>query len=91
MGLISLLFGWPVAPLRGVIRLGELIQEEVEREMRDPTVVRHRLEEIEAARAAGLISEEEEALQTREVLQGMIGGPGPVGRVGGPARWDEGR
>ncbi|MBE1583502.1 gas vesicle protein GvpG [Nonomuraea angiospora] len=78
MGLLSLVFGWPVAPLRGVIRLGELIQEQVEREMRDPTVVRHRLEEIEASRAAGLISEEEEALQMREVLQGMMGGFGPV-------------
>ncbi|MEU6717389.1 gas vesicle protein GvpG [Nonomuraea sp. NPDC046802] len=78
MGLISLIFGWPVAPVRGVIRLGELIQQEVEREMRDPAVVRRRLEEIEASRAAGLISEEEEALETQAVLQGMIGGPGPV-------------
>ncbi|MGV9383897.1 gas vesicle protein GvpG [Nonomuraea sp. NPDC003707] len=86
MGLLSLVFGWPLAPLRGVIRLGELIQEEVERELRDPTVVRHRLEEIEESRAAGLISEEE-ALETQEVLQGMMGGPGPVE----PARRDEGR
>ncbi|MFI6737632.1 gas vesicle protein GvpG [Nonomuraea sp. NPDC050451] len=78
MGLISLVFGWPLAPLHGVIRLGELIQEQVEREMHDPKVVRHRLEEIEASRAAGLISEEEEALEMQEVLQGMMGGPGPV-------------
>ncbi|MEU0567005.1 gas vesicle protein GvpG [Nonomuraea sp. NPDC005983] len=76
MGLISILFGWPVAPLRGVIRLGEVIQEQVEREMRDPVVVRRRLEEIERARAAGQISEEEEALEMQEVLQGMVGGPG---------------
>ncbi|MEV4014675.1 gas vesicle protein GvpG [Nonomuraea angiospora] len=87
MGLLSLLFGWPLAPVRGVIRLGELIQEQVEHEMRDPTVVRHRLEEIEAARAAGQISEEEEALAMREVLQGMMGGPGPVE----PTRRDQGR
>ncbi|MER6950175.1 gas vesicle protein GvpG [Nonomuraea sp. NPDC000554] len=76
MGLIGILFGWPVAPLRGVIRLGEVIQEQVEREMRDPAVVRRRLEEIERARAAGQISEEEEALEMQEVLQGMVGGPG---------------
>ncbi|MGW0200438.1 gas vesicle protein GvpG [Nonomuraea sp. NPDC003201] len=87
MGLLSLVFGWPLAPLRGVIRLGELIQEQVEHELRDPTVVRHRLEEIEESRAAGLISEEEEALETREVLRGMMGGLGPVE----PARRDEGR
>jgi hypothetical protein len=85
MGLLSLVFGWPLAPVRGVIRLGELIQEQVEREMRDPTVVRHRLEEIEAARAAGQISEEEEALEMREVLQGMMGGPVE------PTRRDQGR
>ncbi|MGW4794128.1 gas vesicle protein GvpG [Nonomuraea sp. NPDC004297] len=77
MGLISLVLCWPVAPLRGVIRLGELIQDEVERELHDPKAVRHRLEDIEAARAAGLMSEEEEALEMRAVLQSLIDVPDP--------------
>ncbi|MEV6149566.1 gas vesicle protein GvpG [Nonomuraea sp. NPDC052129] len=76
MGLISLIFGWPLAPVKGVIRLGELIQEQVERQTRDPAVVRRRLEEIEQSRAAGLISEEEEALAMKQTLESMIGEPG---------------
>ncbi|MBT2235693.1 gas vesicle protein GvpG [Nonomuraea sp. NEAU-A123] len=76
MGLIGLIFGWPLAPVKAVIRLGELIQEQAEQELHDPAVVRRRLEEIERSRADGLITEEEEALQMRQVLQSMTGGPG---------------
>jgi hypothetical protein len=75
MGLIGLVFGLPLAPFRGLIRLGELIQEQVDREMADPTLIRRKLEEIENARAAGLISEEEERRTTERVLQRMSGRP----------------
>ncbi|MCA2225699.1 gas vesicle protein GvpG [Nonomuraea aurantiaca] len=78
MGLISLIFGLPLAPVKGVIRLGELIQEQVERQTHDPAVVRRRLEEIEQARAAGLISEEEEARAMKQTLESMMGKPGQV-------------
>lgn len=73
MGLGTLLFGWPLLPLKGVIKLGELLRDQVERELHDPAVVRRRLEEVEEARAAGRISEEEENRRTEEILQGMIG------------------
>ncbi|GII59466.1 hypothetical protein Pth03_78550 [Planotetraspora thailandica] len=73
MGLISLIFTWPVAPVRAVIRLGELIQEQAERELRDPAVVRRRLEELAEARRSGLISEEEESQAVEQLLQTMTG------------------
>ncbi|GGL16246.1 hypothetical protein Sme01_30510 [Sphaerisporangium melleum] len=73
MGLLKLVFGWPLAPVQGLIRLGELIEEQVERQLHDPAAVRRRLEEVENARAAGLISEEESARATEEILQRMIG------------------
>ncbi|GII92864.1 gas vesicle protein GvpG [Sinosporangium siamense] len=76
MGLITFIAGLPFAPIKGVVKLGELIQEQVERETKDPASIRRRLEEIEEARAAGLISEEEEKEATELVLRGMIGGPG---------------
>ncbi|MFI7440516.1 gas vesicle protein GvpG [Nonomuraea indica] len=79
MGLFGLLFGWPLAPVRGVIRLGELIQEQVEREMSDPAAVRRELEELDRVLAAGLISEEEHAERMQEVLQRMIGAPVQAG------------
>ncbi|MEV4104774.1 gas vesicle protein GvpG [Nonomuraea sp. NPDC049649] len=73
MGLGTLLFGWPLLPLYSVVKLGELLRDQVERELHDPAVVRRRLEEVEQARAAGRISEEEEARAVDEILQGMIG------------------
>jgi cytochrome c-type biogenesis protein CcmH/NrfG len=72
MGLFKLLFGWPLAPVHVLIRLGELIEEQVETQLHDPASVRRQLEEVEEARAAGLISEEEEARATEEILQRMI-------------------
>ncbi|GAA5068365.1 gas vesicle protein GvpG [Thermocatellispora tengchongensis] len=71
MGLMTMILGFPLAPIRGVIKLGELLQEQVERELRDPAAVRRRLEEIEQARAAGRISAEEEAEAVNRVLRGM--------------------
>ncbi|MET8159151.1 gas vesicle protein GvpG [Sphaerisporangium sp. NPDC005289] len=73
MGLVKLLFGWPLAPVEALIRLGELIEEQVEHQLRDPAAVRRQLEEVEEARAAGLITEEESAHATEEILQRMIG------------------
>jgi len=70
---MGLLFGWPLAPVRVVMRLGELIQEQVEHELRDPAAVRRRLEAIEEARRSGQITEEEEAQAVEEVLRTMTG------------------
>ncbi|MEV0973126.1 gas vesicle protein GvpG [Microtetraspora glauca] len=74
MGLGELLFGWPLLPLRGVIKLGEVIQEQAERELHDPAIARRELEEIAEARAAGRISAEEEALAIEQVVRRMSGG-----------------
>ncbi|TDD09383.1 gas vesicle protein G [Nonomuraea deserti] len=76
MGLISSLFTWPLAPMRGVIRLGELIQEQVDRELHDPAVVRRELEAIEEARNEGRMSEEEAAEAMEEILARLTGPPG---------------
>ncbi|MEU5867289.1 MULTISPECIES: gas vesicle protein GvpG [unclassified Nonomuraea] len=60
-------------PVYAVVKLGELLRDQVERELHDPAVVRRRLEEVEQARAAGRISEEEEERAVEEILQGMVG------------------
>jgi hypothetical protein len=59
MGLLTLPFKLPLLPVRGVIRLGELIQEETERQLHDPARIRRELEEAQWQRAAGKISDEE--------------------------------
>jgi hypothetical protein len=73
VGLISLIFTWPLAPVRGLVRLAEMIQDQAERELRNPAAVRRRLEAIEAARRAGEISEEEERRAIEEVLRLAMG------------------
>lgn len=90
MNLFTLLFGWPLLPLQGVLRLGELIQEQAERQMRDPLVVRRQLEELEQAADAGLISEEEQAAAMEEILRRMTGPP-VLMDSGEPHPWDLGR
>lgn len=54
-------FKAPLLPLKGVLRLGQLIEDEAQRQMADPARVRRELEETERLRASGEISEDEAA------------------------------
>ncbi|PXY23531.1 gas vesicle protein G [Prauserella sp. PE36] len=81
MGVVSFILGLPLAPVRGVISLGRVIQERVETEMRDPASVRRDLEAAEEAREAGEISPGEEARVQQEALDRMTGEPESPGAV----------
>ncbi|GAC01522.1 hypothetical protein GONAM_28_00240 [Gordonia namibiensis NBRC 108229] len=59
MGLLSFIVTLPVAPVRGIISLGELIQRQVEEELNDPANARRALEELEEAQELGELDEEE--------------------------------
>jgi uncharacterized membrane protein len=59
MELLTLLFRLPFLPVQGVIRLGELLQDEAERQLRDPARIRRELEDAQRRYEAGEISEEE--------------------------------
>lgn len=79
MGLLSFIATLPLAPVRGVISLAELIQRQVEEELHNPASARRALEELEEARAAGEISSEEEQRAQQAVLDRMIAPPrGPA-------------
>ncbi|MBF6337016.1 gas vesicle protein GvpG [Nocardia abscessus] len=73
MGLLSTILTLPVAPVRGVIWLGELIQDQVDQQLHDPATMRRELEEIDAAAAAGQLSEEERKQAQQAVLDRMTG------------------
>lgn len=75
MGLLTAIAALPLAPVRGVLWLGELIQDQVEQQLHDPATIRRELEEIEEDAAAGRISEEERARAQQEVLGRMIRPP----------------
>ena len=66
------LFRLPLLPVRGVIKLGELIQEEVEQELHDPARIRRELEAAERRHDAGEISDEEFAKIQDELAASLI-------------------
>jgi hypothetical protein len=68
MGLLSAIFGLPLAPIGGVISLGEVIRRRAEEELHDPSAVRRELEQLEEARAAGEISAEDEATAQHQIV-----------------------
>jgi hypothetical protein len=74
MGLISGLFGLPLAPLRATVWVAEQVGAEAERRARDPAVVRARLEEVAEARAAGTITAEEAARTERRLVAQLMQG-----------------
>jgi uncharacterized membrane protein len=59
MELLTLLFRLPFLPVQGVIKLGELIQDEAEQQLHDPARIRRELEEAQRRYEAGEISEEQ--------------------------------
>jgi hypothetical protein len=67
VGLISGLLTLPLAPVRGTVWLAERIQEQAEQELYDEDAIRAQLMEIDAAREAGEI-DEEEATQAEDFL-----------------------
>lgn len=73
MGLLKLIFGWPVLPVRGFIGLAEILREEADRELHDPSAVRRQLEEAASAEAAGVVSEDELSRVEYEAVGRLIG------------------
>lgn len=59
MGLLSGLLTLPLAPVRGTVWVAEQIQREAEQQYYDPAVIRRHLEEVDDARRAGELTEDE--------------------------------
>jgi len=67
VGLITALLTLPLAPVRGVVWVAEVVADEAARELAAARSPERALAELEAARATGEISEEE-----FEQLQGQL-------------------
>jgi hypothetical protein len=72
VGLITGLLTLPLAPVRGTVWLAERIQEQAEAEFYDENVIRAQLMDIEAAREAGEIGEEEATQAEDQLLERLI-------------------
>ncbi|NKT43075.1 gas vesicle protein G [Rhodococcus hoagii] len=68
MGLFSAIFGLPLAPVRGVVWIGEVVRRQVAEETTSPAAMRRDLEAIEEGRRSGEISEDEAAQAEDEIL-----------------------
>lgn len=73
MDLVTLPFSLPLLPLKGLIRLAELIQEEAEGQYHDPADVRRELEDLEDAHSRGEISSEDLYQAEIEAVERVVG------------------
>ena len=70
--MFSALVRLPLLPVIGVVRIAELVADQVDHDLYDPAVVRMRLEEAERAHAAGLITDEEFDLAERQAAAAAL-------------------
>jgi hypothetical protein len=72
MGLISGLLTLPLAPVRGTVWIAERVLEQAEAEMDDEGAIVARLMELDEARQAGEIGEQEAAEAEDLLLERLI-------------------
>jgi hypothetical protein len=77
MGLISGVLTLPLAPVRGVIWLGQKLEDEARRQLSDPAAVRREIAAADAAYEAGTISaDERDRIQDELVARLLANQPG---------------
>ena len=74
MGLITGLLTLPLAPVRGTVWIAEKVLEQAERDYYDEGAIRAQLLDIDAAREAGTISEEEASSAEDALVERMLEG-----------------
>ena len=85
MGLITGLLTLPLAPVRGTMRVAEMIQKQAENELFDESAARSALLDLEAARESGEFSEEEIQEAEDALLEQFMAARGQTGDLyGGP-------
>lgn len=72
MGLLTGLLTFPLAPVRGTVWVAEQVLEEAERQFYDPARIRRQLEDVDALREAGEISEEEAEQVEDELVERLM-------------------
>jgi hypothetical protein len=78
MGLITGLVTLPLAPVRGVAWIAELLEEEAARELEAATSPQRALAELEAAHASGELSDEDFTRLQDELIDAMVASHGEV-------------
>lgn len=69
MGLFTGLLTLPLAPVRGVVWIGDKVAEEVDRQLHDENNIRRELLQLELDYEDGLIDEDQRGVREEELLQ----------------------
>jgi len=72
MGLVSMIFGLPLAPVRGLKAVAEIVRDQVDLELRSPQAIQRRLEELQQEYDAGRLTEEQLYEAEQEVLNQVV-------------------
>jgi hypothetical protein len=72
VGLFTAIVTLPLAPVRAVVSLAEIIQRRVDQEMNNPAAIRKQLEDLEEAHEHGEISREEEDRAQDEIIEARL-------------------
>lgn len=75
MQLVTFVLGLPLAPVRGLVRVTEILRDQAEQELHGTASARAELEAIAERRRAGEISEEEEAAAMDAVSRRLVARP----------------
>jgi hypothetical protein len=74
MDLISELVVLPLAPLRALLAVARVLEEEAEQERYDPARVRREIEDIEAAQSSREISDRTAEQEKRDAVSRLVQG-----------------
>jgi hypothetical protein len=72
VGIITGLLTLPLAPVRGVAWVAEQVRQEAERQWSDPVAIQAAMDDIQARREAGSISEAEADRIEEELLDRLM-------------------
>jgi chorismate mutase len=72
VGLITGLLGLPVAPLRGAVWAAEQVRQQAEEEFYDPARIKAQLEDVDRARSAGELSDDEATAIEDELVERLL-------------------
>jgi non-ribosomal peptide synthetase component F len=72
MGLFTALLTLPLAPVRGVVSIAEVLEREAYRQWTDPATVRAQLAEVDAAYGAGELTAAERDERQDELVARLL-------------------
>jgi hypothetical protein len=73
MDLVTMTVGLPFAPLKGLLALARVLEEEGEKELYSPNRVRRQLEEIEEQQSNQALSDEDAEERKQQAVTRLVG------------------